>query len=201
MKVCLAGSQGKMGQALETVIASDPTSTIIGRIYRGVPIEEAIQGADVVIDFSSPELLQALVKVCRIPIVSGTTGIELDIDPPFPFLHATNFSFGIALMKKMLAHARECTASIEETHHAGKKDAPSGTALDLKKCFHRAPEITSHRIGECLGRHDVHLHLGLETLTLTHTVEARSLFAVNAFNAAKKLIHKPPGKYTLAEVL
>jgi len=100
----------------------------------------------VVVDFSSPAALQPLlanVRQWKVPLVSGTTGLNKaqtaalrEAGADIPLLWAPNFSLTVQLMQEFLArlariHGDSWQACIEETHREGKKDAPSGTALAL----------------------------------------------------------------------
>ncbi len=104
-----------------------------------------LNSCDIVIDFSLPDALQALLEVAiehPKPIVSGTTGLEIhqlnllrDASEAMPILYATNMSLGVALMNKLVHIASQTLEGFDieivEQHHRHKKDAPSGTALTL----------------------------------------------------------------------
>lgn len=110
-------------------------------------LTEAIgSGADVVVDFSSPEAAVTHAKICaekKIALVVGTTGVtakakeELkEASRHIPLLMAPNMSVGVNLMLKLAAEAARVLGDaydveISEMHHRLKKDAPSGTALRL----------------------------------------------------------------------
>ncbi len=113
---------------------------------------------------------------------------------------------------------------IAETHHRFKKDAPSGTALALARaicaatgkdpgeaithgrgglCPRRPGEIGMHalRVGDTVGEHTVYFgNLG-ETITLGHSAHTRDTFARGALRAAAWLVGRPPGMYTMLDVL
>ena len=192
IKIGIIGKSGRMGMA-------------VAELCEPVDLAEC----EVAIDFSAKEALEKaflLLIEKKIPLVSGTTGLPEnffdEVSKKIPVLHAPNFSLGVALLKKMVAevspHAK--ISSIEETHHTEKKDAPSGTALELGKILPDA-EISSHRTPGVVGEHTVTLSLGNETVTLTHTAHDRKLFAEGALKAALWLLGKPPGRYNLGEVL
>jgi 4-hydroxy-tetrahydrodipicolinate reductase len=81
-------------------------------------------------------------------------------------------------------------AWIHESHHAAKKDAPSGTALLLRAAMERAGysrhiDVSSTRVGSIPGTHVVGFDGPAETVTFTHTVRDRAVFAHGALEAAK----------------
>jgi 4-hydroxy-tetrahydrodipicolinate reductase len=83
-------------------------------------------------------------------------------------------------------------AWIHEAHHSAKKDAPSGTALMLKAAMERAGyarpiDVSSARAGSIPGTHVVGFDGLADTVTLTHTVRDRAVFAHGALEAAKWL--------------
>ena len=162
---------------------------------------------DVVIDFTTPE---AVVENLRavLPLgakmVVGTTGwyaqlpemTELAARHDASLLYGTNFSLGVQAFfraARELARALpEYSLSIEETHHITKKDAPSGTALTLRRVVEDAsPQsapITSHREGDAAGLHVFTLKNEYETLTLQHESRSRRAFAEGAVRAAEWLV-------------
>lgn len=108
---------------------------------------------EVIIDFSGPQGTLALIEkaAClKIAVVSGTTGLTpaqqtvlKETSKSIPVLHDTNFSFGVNLLKKLVAAATkalgdEFNIEIVEAHHNQKVDAPSGTALALADAVSQA---------------------------------------------------------------
>jgi 4-hydroxy-tetrahydrodipicolinate reductase len=147
-------------------------------------------------------------------LVSATTGIGETEEKRIsalakraPVLRATNLSLGNALALAMLRSVRPgARAGFEidliEHHHAGKRDAPSGTALLWAALL--APgkvRIHSIRSGTAVGTHRVLFAGAGETLEIVHTVSDRSVFARGAIRAARFLSGKPPGLYTLEQML
>jgi 4-hydroxy-tetrahydrodipicolinate reductase len=115
-------------------------------VFVGSDIAAGLLGADVVIDFSLapavPPLVRAAVKA-RVPVVSGTTGIE-DAElaslesaaTQIPVLWARNMSVGVQVLTQLVASAvralgPEFDVEIAEIHHRAKVDSPSGTAKHL----------------------------------------------------------------------
>ncbi len=147
-----------------------------------------------------------------------------------PILKAGNMSLGINLLMYLTEIASESLGNnflskVFEAHHKHKKDHPSGTALMLgkgiavgkdknfykllgkkylnKKTFPYSKKINfnSIRKGEIIGNHKVHFSSGKETITLDHEAFDRALYSEGAFTAAKWLIGKKPGLYSMRDVL
>jgi len=114
-------------------------------------------------------------------------------------------------LRSLGAAARETfVADVLEHHHAGKKDAPSGTALDLAAALgEMAPAkrpggiVHTHviRAGTVPGTHRVILSGDGETLEVVHTVHDRSVFAAGALRAVRFIHDREPGKYTVDDLL
>ncbi len=147
-----------------------------------------------------------------------------------PIVWAPNMSIGVNLMLAVaaeLAAKLDPAWDIEicETHHRHKTDAPSGTARafleavsaargqpsDKLAVYGRAGssgprpagQIGVHaiRMGEIVGEHEVHFTSAAESLTLRHRAFSRDTFAAGALRAARWLVGKPPGLYTMRDVL
>lgn len=163
VRVVLSGATGRMGTTLARLIGEDDGVALAGGIGRipeagcdiGCPVVatpetagEWIRQADVVIDFSSPELLARLLEMhgealAGTALVIGTTGLDAAdqgrIDAQArrsPVLQAANFSVGVNVLlalaeKAAAALGAEYDVEIMEAHHRRKVDAPSGTALAL----------------------------------------------------------------------
>ena len=147
-----------------------------------------------------------------------------------PILKAGNMSLGINLLMYLTEIASESLgdnflSKVFEVHHKHKKDHPSGTALMLgkgiavgkkknfykfmgkkylnKKTFPYSKKINfnSIRKGEIVGNHKVFFSSGKETITLDHEAFDRALYSEGAFTAAKWLMSKKPGLYSMRNVL
>jgi len=147
-----------------------------------------------------------------------------------PILKAGNMSLGINLLIYLTEIASKSLGSnflskVFEAHHKHKKDHPSGTALMLgrgiaigkkkdfyklvgkkylnKKTFPYSKKInfSSIRKGEIVGNHKVLFSSGKETITLNHEAFDRALYSEGAFAAAKWLMNKKPGLYSMRDVL
>ena len=143
MRFLLIG-RGKMGRLIQETAAAagDTVAAALGREDLG-RLETMDKVADVVIDFSRPETLDAVCAyVCRTktPLLSGTTGYTQDqmrrleaVGEEVPLLWSANFSLGIAVFVRALREiggilSPDFDIEITETHHNQKADAPSGTA-------------------------------------------------------------------------
>lgn len=198
IKIGLIGANGRLGK---TIAALHPVIPITRATSR-TPLD-----CDVLIDVSSHQALQENLSA-RKPLVIGTTGhlIFAPIEEAakhLPIFYAPNFSIGMALMNKLAAEiARYFPSDVDiiETHHSGKKDSPSGTALHLRKTLLNA-RIHSIRSGNIIGEHTLIFNNAEERLTLSHQVHSRDAYARGALAAARFLIGKPPGLYGMDDLL
>ncbi|GIV36246.1 MAG: 4-hydroxy-tetrahydrodipicolinate reductase [Cyclobacteriaceae bacterium] len=223
MKIALIG-YGKMGKAIEA-LALKRGHEITARITSTPMLKAAMFQADVAIEFSRPEAAFANITWClqhNLPVVCGTTGWldrlpeaeKLTTQVNGTFFYASNFSIGVniffrvnAFLAKLMAHQPEYRVSIEEIHHAQKKDAPSGTAIKLAQDImaqvpglkkwalqeQGSPEvlpISAVRTATVPGTHTVTWQSELDTLTLRHEAHTREAFARGALAVAEWL----PGK-------
>jgi 4-hydroxy-tetrahydrodipicolinate reductase len=227
MQILLVG-YGKMGRMVES-LAGDYGCVVAGAIdpqspaAQDGPDADRWHGVDVAIDFSSPEAVIGNVPVLAkrgISVVIGTTGWQKDeaairhavAATEAGIVAAANFSTGVLLFEAMVARAaalmgsrREFAAWLHEAHHATKKDAPSGTALALKKAmehagFARPIDVSSTRAGYIPGTHTVGFDGPAETITLTHSARDRTAFARGALVAATWVRGKR-GWFTMHDVL
>ncbi len=198
------GARGRMGRVLHSLVEED----------RSFSVCENIDTADVVIDFSAAETVEALLSRCiahQKPVVIGTTG-NFDSSllslaaKKIPILFSPNFSFGMTLFMEVvrslsLKLGEFCQTKIIESHHIHKKDQPSGTALALQKALHgQKAEINSIRSGNTIGDHTVLFSLGDEEIELSHRIQSRKVFGKGALLAAKFLKNQREGLYSMDEV-
>tara|TARA_X000001036_G_scaffold249049_1_gene232071 strand:+ start:386 stop:1162 length:777 start_codon:yes stop_codon:yes gene_type:complete len=147
-----------------------------------------------------------------------------------PILKAGNMSLGVNLLMYLTEIASESLNSnflskVFEVHHRNKKDHPSGTALMLgkgiavgknknfykligkkylnKKSFPYGRKINfnSLRRGSVIGKHEVSFSSGKERVSLNHEAFDRALFSEGALTAAKWIINKKPGLYSMRDLL
>ncbi len=219
-RVALMG-YGKMGRSIRQ-LAVERGWTVTGVVERDKGGLNALGGADVAIEFTAPgaaigNIRAALDAGC--PIVVGTTGwydelpaIQDEVEKARgAMLWAPNFALGAAIFRRIvedaarrLAAITEMDAHLVETHHAAKRDAPSGTARALAEsgqaALGRNIPITSVRVGSVPGTHELLFDAPFEQIRLEHVVRDRRVFAAGALHAAEWLIGKH-GVFTLDDVL
>jgi 4-hydroxy-tetrahydrodipicolinate reductase len=178
--------------------------------------------ADVAVEFTEPKAAVPNIKAvlrAGIPIVVGTTGWYDELSEITRVAHASgtgllwspNFSLGVNVLIELARYAgtlmrplEEFDAHIVETHHAKKKDAPSGTAIVIGKAasdgLERPIPTTSVRTGSVPGTHEIIFDGAFEQLTLSHVARDRRVFAEGALTAAGWLIGKK-GVFTMRDVL
>lgn len=221
--VCIVGASGRMGKA---IIALLPAAKIYPYSRLNADNINAfiqdIQTSDGVIDISHPDNISFALDACikaKKPYMCGTTGLTQShfdalkaASTSIPVLYAANTSLGIAILKKAVALVSKALGenadiTISETHHRMKKDAPSGTALELGKVIAQAGyqqesiSFTSLRGGNIPGEHTVHFFHADETIRLSHECLNRNVFADGAIKAAQWVFKQPPGFYGLDDML
>lgn len=223
MKIALLG-YGKMGKAVEALalerghsvgVTIDDEDDWMGKI-------ESLRECDVAVEFSTPATVVGNIMRCfdmGMPVVVGTTGWYDQLESVVhdcqqreqALFVASNFSIGMNIMfelnrrlAQLMDGREEYAASITETHHVHKLDAPSGTAIslanDMKEELGRTVPITSIREGEVPGIHEVVYDSDIDTLTLRHSAKSRKGLALGAVLAAEFLEGKK-GYYTMRDML
>ncbi|WP_254864804.1 4-hydroxy-tetrahydrodipicolinate reductase [Halovivax gelatinilyticus] len=251
IRLGVTGATGRMGREVLAAASDRPAFEVVLAVARSPPDEpiEAveIESADafdrlvadrephVVVDFTAPVSTATYADACAdagVAFVTGTTGLDDSHErrlraasERIPLLRAANFSRGIAVLDALCARAvrslPDYDIELVETHHAGKRDAPSGTALSLLETVESerdaservhgrvgdsprdADEIGVHsiRAGAIAGEHEVVLAGDHEELRLTHRAGDRGVFAAGALDAAAWLAGRDPGRYAFAEVI
>jgi len=183
---------------------------------------ERLGDADVIIEFTEPAAAPANILAAiraGYPIVTGTTGWLGQLDNVSAavkaangaLVHAPNFSVGVNVFLaiaeaagRVMRRAPEFDPHIVETHHAAKKDAPSGTAAALARSvaagLGRSVPITSVRTGHVPGTHELSFDGAFEQIRLTHLARDRRVFADGALRAAAWLPGRH-GVFTMRDVL
>lgn len=229
VRVALSG-YGKVGQHVVAAAKADPQVELVaviehkdhpmvGSVQEGVPFSadlREIAKADVLIEFSMPAaVMEHLEHAARdgVPVLIATTGLTAEQKEEvkkaaerIPVLQTSNVTLGMnvlfAVLPQMAKTLLEAgwTGAITETHRAGKKDAPSGTALRLQDGIRQATgkEVPafSIRAGNVVGVHRIDL-VGRsgETIEITHRVQSREDFAMAAIALGKRLVGMAPGLY------
>ncbi len=225
IRISLFAPNGRMGQAIAAAVAEDSGFLLdpdrgdvlvdfsapaaleasLGRATAaGIPILIGTTGLD---DMAEGPIAEAAAEVA--------------------VLRAANTSLGVALLSDFVERAArvlgdEWDIEIVEAHHSEKIDAPSGTALQLGKAANRgrgsaysfetsrtgciprvvgAVGISSIRGGTVAGDHDVMFLGPQERVILSHRAESRMIFARGALAAARFLIGKPAGLYSMRDVI
>ena len=198
---------------------------------------------DVIVDFTVPEASVDYLEAAAdadVAVVVGTTGYDADgavtldaVADRVPLLKASNFSRGVAALRRAVQATVPALdgydIEVTETHHNGKRDAPSGTAVtllddiegvrdgsgdehgsDADRVHGRVGDqprtgdevgVHARRAGDVAGEHEVLLAGNNEVLELTHRAGSRSIFASGALDAAAWLAGRDPGRYDFDAVL
>lgn len=247
LSIGVTGATGRMGQTVRDAARErgmeiafavnrepDPQLESVDPAHRFGPLLEDTE-PDVIVDFTGPESCVEYVTEAAdegVPVVTGTTGFNEDqrtaieaAGDQIPILLGANFARGVQALIGAVESAvdalPEYDVELTETHHNGKRDAPSGTAsLVLNRIDEargepservhgrvgEAPRETgeigvhARRAGDVTGEHEVLLAGNRETLSLTHRAGSRSVFAEGALDAANWLVSQPAGFYRFAEV-
>jgi 4-hydroxy-tetrahydrodipicolinate reductase len=226
MKLALLG-YGKMGKLVETIALREgwevgPKLDIADNAEGKGITPDSMAGVDVAVEFSQPEAVLANVEAAArlgINVVIGTTGwanqktkIEQIVrDSGIGLVHGANFSLGVNLFFEIVSHASKLLgmvpqydAYMSEEHHRAKKDAPSGTALNLLDVMrpHLSNpnlNIVSIRAGSIPGTHTIGFDSEADTIVLEHRARSRQGFAEGAFLAARWIAGKK-GYYDFRQV-
>jgi len=247
-RVAISGSTGRMGETLlaaaserEDVtaacgIAPDPSGEEAVRTYAPEEATRALDAhdVDIVVDFSTPAGTTAVADACAeagAGLVVGTTGLgEADhaalatASGRVPVLQAANFARGIqallGALEEALSALPDYDVEVLETHHNGKRDAPSGTAETILETVGKHREFETvpgregiqpreddevgmlvRRAGDVRGEHEILLADNDELVTLTHRAEDRAVFAAGALDAAVWIDGRAPGEYAFTDVI
>jgi len=224
LRIAVIGD-GKMGLLVAALAVEQgiEVTAVLGRdaVERDGITAATLRGATVAVEFTVPAAAAANVRACvaaGCAVVCGTTGWDAERATVSDevrrsggaLVWAPNFSLGVHLFTKVVAeaarraHAAGLEAHLVETHHAAKKDAPSGTARHLADAAERASgrrvPITSVRVGNVPGTHEVILDGAFEQVRLVHEARDRRVFALGALVAARWVSGRH-GIFSLDDVL
>jgi 4-hydroxy-tetrahydrodipicolinate reductase len=192
------------------------------RDHQGITAEN-LKGVDVVVDFTTPQaVVENIRRVAALGcnIVVGTTGwmdrlveIRRAIESAGAgMVYGANFSIGVQLfyrtaqaMAKIFSPYAAYEPYMTESHHRFKKDAPSGTAIELKRQVQpalgsRQISVASIRAGYIPGTHELGFDSEGDTVILRHTARSRQGFAEGALYAARWVAGKR-GIFNFADIL
>jgi len=235
IKVGVLGARGRMGSLVASTVRSAADLELVAEVDLGDSLD-SLKVADVVVDFTSPAAVMDNLRWCvrhGRDVVVGTSGfgaarldeagelLAAEADPP-KVLVVPNFSVGAVLMMKFAEQAARFfeSAEIIELHHAGKVDAPSGTAARTAALIQAArsaaglgpsPDATTTQAPGARGAvvEEVHVHsvrlAGLvahqevllggagETLTIRHDSLDRASFMPGVLRAVRGIGGLPAG--------
>jgi 4-hydroxy-tetrahydrodipicolinate reductase len=233
MKQLALVGYGKMGKLLDA-LADQYGFTVALRLDehnnagQSAMTVDAFAGIDVAIEFSTPEVCLANIeRLCALGVntVVGTTGwtahlptVRQQVDAAgIGFVWSPNYSIGVNVFERVAAEAARLMAAHEEygawaweIHHHTKKDAPSGTLLQLVKTmrdagYERPIDQAASRAGAHPGTHEIGFDSAADTITLRHAARSREGFARGALTAARWLAQdgasRRRGFYQFSEIL
>jgi 4-hydroxy-tetrahydrodipicolinate reductase len=251
VRLAVAGATGRMGREVLAVASEREDCEVVLAVNRdpeldrvaSVPIAPASEmGArlreaepDVLVEFTGPDSAVEYAARCEesgVAFVSGTTGLSerqeariREAAGSVPVLRASNFSRGVAVLESLVREAAaalpDYDVEVVEAHHAGKRDAPSGTAGDLLEAVDEARDTEHDRVhgregdslrsdgevgvhsirgGSVTGDHAVVLAGEGESVRVEHRAGDRRAFAAGAVESAVFLAGMDPGSYDLTEV-
>jgi len=226
IRISLFAPNGRMGKAIAAAVAEDPAFAIDqdhGDVLVDFSTPAALQQSlDRAVSSAAPILIGTTGLDDLASERMATAAKEVAV------LRAANTSLGVALLADLVERAAKVLGpdwdiEIAETHHRMKADAPSGTALSLGEAAARGRGVglnaergrdgvglerergaigfAALRGGTVAGDHDV-MFLGPdERLILSHRAENRMIFARGALAAARFLVGKPAGLYSMRDVI
>jgi 4-hydroxy-tetrahydrodipicolinate reductase len=208
IKVAVSGAAGRMGETVCEAVEGAEDMELVGRADPSLnaSLAAVLEGAEVVVDFSIPEVAPENVRECvaaGVHAVVGTTGFDLDAlraeveaartDGANAFV-APNFAIGAVLMMRFAREAAAQMPEVEivELHHDGKLDAPSGTAKRTAALVREAggnvhEPIHSVRLPGLVAHHEVILGGEGQTLTIRHDSVDRTSFMPGVLLAVRRV--------------
>ncbi len=221
VKICVSGSEGKMGSSIIELAKKDTDLQVTGGFDIDGNAEISIEACECLIEFTTPKATIEHLAFCeklKKAIVIGTTGLsEAEKDKieeaskNIPVVFSPNMSVGVNLLFKLVEEAAkvlgdEYEVNILEAHHAQKKDSPSGTAKEIARIVKSVKgnvevPIDSVREGEIVGEHTITFESDVDLLEITHSAKTRDIFARGALKAAKFVAGKSSGLFTMKDVL
>jgi 4-hydroxy-tetrahydrodipicolinate reductase len=225
-RLALVG-HGRMGRLVEQLAPEHGFEVALrldGRANAGGSgiTAESFQGVDAAVDFSSADAVPenaARIAALGVPLVIGTTGWTSELPRVREaverhgagLLYGANFSIGVQVFYRLAEAAARLLATetaydawAYEIHHKMKKDAPSGTLLQIKKVMEEAGygrpiDVASNRAGAIPGTHQIGFDSEADTILLEHRARSRTGFAHGALRAARWMIGRR-GFYEFSQV-
>jgi len=208
----------------EVMLALEKKGTpMIGRDLGKIKISSSLDGlflVDMLVDFTVPEATEINLDYTaryKKALVLGTTGLSEaqlkkieEASKVVPIVFSPNMSIGVNVLFALLPEIAkrlgpDYSIEIIEAHHKSKKDAPSGTAKKFGQVLSDVTkkEIPVHaiRLGDIVGDHTIIFCGNAERIEIKHQAHSRDLFALGALKAAKWVMGKPAGLYSMQDVL
>ena len=251
IRIILCGCAGRMGREI-IAAAEDlndlkivagvetPGHKTVGQPVAGIPVFDdlaAVLGkGDCVVDYTNHQAAAANLKKTAgsgLPCVVGSTGFTVEelatihrIAEKIPVFLAPNMSLGVNHLYQLVRQTAQRLANFEieivETHHRGKKDAPSGTAREIGRIIQEIRpgtrviygrkgdvgardknDICIHTVrgGDVVGEHRILFFGAGEFIELRHYATSRQCFAQGTVGAVRFLMNKKPGLYGMNDLL
>lgn len=211
IRVAVSGAAGRMGETVCEAVAAADDLELAGRADPALdaPLAAILDGADVAVDFTTPEAAPANVRACveaGVHAIVGTTGFDLDelratveaADQGPNVLVVPNFAIGAVLMIRFAREAARLMPDCEivELHHDRKLDAPSGTAKRTAELVREAgghvhEPIHSVRLPGLVAHQEVILGAEGQTLTIRHDSIDRRSFMPGVLLAVRRVADLP----------
>ena len=226
IKIALLG-YGKMGQMIESIAEQHHIKVVTyfdeNKLLKDTSENrKLLEDVSVLVDFTVPSAVLKNVELAaamKKNMVIGTTGWQDQLpevekivkDNNIGLLYGSNFSLGVNLFYKVSEYAAQLfstfnnyDAYIEESHHKMKKDAPSGTALVIKRLVQKSYRgqdlpVSSTRAGYIPGSHSMNFDSAVDSIHIEHVARSRMGLAEGALLAIK-WIHQKSGIYAFNEV-
>jgi 4-hydroxy-tetrahydrodipicolinate reductase len=212
IRVVVSGAAGRMGEAAVEAIEGADDMELVAKADPAldVALADSLEGADVCVEFSTPETALDNIKACLdagVNVVVGTSGWDREAGKAAAeqsqanLFFAPNFAIGAVLMmvvsQTIAEHMRD--AEIIELHHDGKKDAPSGTAKRTSELIEAAGAnvhgIHSVRLPGLVAHQEVLFGGDGQTLSIRHDSIDRTGFMPGVLLAVRKVADLPD-RYT-----
>jgi 4-hydroxy-tetrahydrodipicolinate reductase len=208
IRVVVSGASGRMGATVCDAVEGAEDIELAGRADPALDaeLEPLLEGADVIVDFTTPEAVSVnVLEAVRAGVhaVIGTSGfdvgalrsaVEAERTGDARVLFCPNFAIGAVLMmdfaRRAAAHMPEC--EIIELHHAGKVDAPSGTAKRTAELIREGggnvhEPIHSVRLPGLVAHQEVLFGGEGQTLSIRHDSIDRSSFMPGVLLAVRRV--------------
>jgi 4-hydroxy-tetrahydrodipicolinate reductase len=202
LRVAVSGAAGKMGQAVVDAVNDADDMELTGQAdpALGVALEDVLENAEVVVDFTRPDTALANARTIIASgthCVIGTTGADfsqLEGQGTGNLFFAPNFAIGAVMLMELSKTAAKFMPECEiiELHHPAKLDAPSGTAIRTKNLIEEAggkvhEPIHSIRLPGVIASQEVVFGETGQTLSIRHETYSRESFMPGVLLAVRKV--------------